>query len=214
MVRPGSERTGPLSPEMNRSPYIERHPAHNCDSKQPGCWQAEPVWTIRTAEPADRDAILDMVYRAFNGPDHDGGEEVAIVRDTGHLGAVIDGLELVADEDGLVVGHVLGARGDLSGRDVLAIAPLAVAPERQGQGVGSALVSELLQRADTHGWPLAVLLGDPRYYGRFGFEAAGPYGIVYRPVGADNPHFQVRRLASYDPIVRGEVQYCWEIGTG
>lgn len=172
------------------------------------------MWTTRTAEPADRDGILDVVYRAFNGPDHDGGEEVAIVRDTWHLGAVIDRLELVADEEGQVVGHVLGARGELSGRDVLAIAPLAVAPERQGQGVGSALMSELLQRAATQGWPLAVLLGDPGYYGRFGFEAASPCGIVHRPVGEDNPHFQVRRLASYDPILRGDVQYCWEIGAG
>lgn len=42
MVTLGSERTGPLSPEMNRSPDIERHVAHNGDSRRPRGWQAEP----------------------------------------------------------------------------------------------------------------------------------------------------------------------------
>lgn len=167
---------------------------------------------IRTADEDDHDAILDVVERAFTNPDHDGSEEVAIVRATWRLGAGIDGLELVADEEGAVVGHVLGARADLRGGDVLAVAPVSVAPGRQGRGVGSALMAELLRRADALGWPVAVLLGDPRYYGRFGFRAAGPLGLEYRAVGRDNPHFQACPLSSYDGSQRGDVRYCWEIG--
>ena len=52
--------------------------------------------------------------------------------------------------------------------------------------------------------PCVVLLGDPGYYARFGFEPSGSLGIMYRPVGAHDPHSLVRRLARYDPIIRGD----------
>jgi hypothetical protein len=52
------------------------------------------------------------------------------------------------------------------------------------------------------------VFGDPDYYRRFGFEPSGPLNVVYRPVGVDNPHFQVRRLPAYDPSYRGEFTYC------
>ena len=55
-----------------------------------------------------------------------------------------------------------------------------------------------------------VLLGDPGYYRRFGFEPSGPLGIVYAPVGEDDPHFQVRRFGGYEPTLKGEFRYCWE----
>lgn len=57
---------------------------------------------------------------------------------------------------------------------------------------------------------MVLVLGDPRFYRRFAFEAAGALGIYYRPVGRDDPHFQVRRLARFDGSQRGEVTYCWE----
>jgi putative acetyltransferase len=72
-------------------------------------------------------------------------------------------------------------------------------------------MTELLRRAEDLGWPLVVLLGSPAYYERFGFEPSGPLGIVYLPVGAGNPHFQVRKLTGYDDSLRGEFTYCWEV---
>ena len=48
-----------------------------------------------------------------------------------------------------------------------------------------------------------ALLGNPEYYGRFGFEASGPFGIVYEPVGEASPYFQVRRLAAFDTTISG-----------
>ncbi len=126
------------------------------------------------------------------------------------LDAALPCLELVADDDGHPVGHVLGSRGDLNGREVVAVAPLAVMPDRQGEGVGSALITEVISRANGANHPLIVLLGFPEYYGRFGFEPAGSLGIVYPVVGANYPHFLVRRLAGYDESYRGEFVYCWE----
>jgi putative acetyltransferase len=168
------------------------------------------TWIVREAEQIDRDVILALVREAFTGDGRDGQEEVAIVEATWRLGASPDGLDLVADDGGQVVGHVLGARGDVAGRTLVAVAPLAVAPAWQGQGVGKALMSAVLERADAQGWPAVVLLGAPAYYGRFGFQPSGPLGISYPPVGPDNPHFQVRQLTNFDPSLGGEFVYCWE----
>ncbi len=166
--------------------------------------------TVRTAVPGDRDAIVALVSEAFSSDDHDGREEVDIVVSTWEKCATPPGFELVAVGDGAVIGHVLAARGDLGGREVVAVAPLAVGRSRQGEGVGGALMTELLVRAEAAELPLIVLLGDPGYYGRFGFESSGPLGISYRVEG--DPHFMVRRFARYDPSYRGRFTYCWEAG--
>jgi putative acetyltransferase len=167
-------------------------------------------WSIRGAEPADRDGILEVVRAAFSAPDRDAHEELDIVLGTWSREARPQGLELVATDGPMLIGHVLAAKGDLADRAVLGIAPLSVMPHRQGQGIGTALLTELLRRTDQEGWPLVVLLGDPRYYRRFGFEPAGPFGIVYQPVGSDSPYFQVRWLNRVDPSLRGQFRYCWE----
>jgi len=165
--------------------------------------------TVRSAQPTDRDPILGLVGEAF-AAHFDGREEVQIVIDTWRLNSTVPDLELVAVEAGEVVGHVLGARGAPGSPGIVAVAPLCVSPSRQGQGVGSALMTELLRRAEHHGWPAIVLLGDPGYYGRFGFEPAGLLGVVYEVVGEKDPHFQIKRLSTFDPSIQGTFQYCWE----
>lgn len=160
--------------------------------------------------PDNRDAILEVVLTAFSNADHDGHEEVDIVLATWERGATAVDLELVAVVDETVVGHVLGAWGDLGGRDVVAVAPLAVLPSHQGMNIGSSLMYELLYRAEAAALPLVVVLGEPNYYQRFGFEPSGPLGITYPPVGEGNPYFQVLRFEGYDEAYRGEFTYCWE----
>lgn len=166
-------------------------------------------WLLRSARVEDRTQILDVVRAAFGVDGRDGGEEVDIVRRTWARSGSLPDLELVAVEAGRVIGHALGGRGELGGEHVVAVAPLCVAPARQARGVGSALMTELLTRADERGWPLAVVLGDPGYYGRVGFRPASVYGVSYPPAG-DGPHFQLCPLSSYDPALTGSVRYCWE----
>jgi putative acetyltransferase len=173
-----------------------------------------PSVSVRVAAPDDRDTILKVVRDAFSRQGRNGQEEVDIVVKSWRLQAVVGGLELVAVEENAVVGYVLGARGDLGGRDVVAVAPLAVSTANQRRGAGSALMRELLERAEAVGYPLVVLLGNPAYYGRFGFEPSGPLGISYLPVGEGDPHFQVRRLTAYDPSYHGRFTYCWEEKAG
>jgi len=83
---------------------------------------------VRKATPTDRDDILALVLAAFSGVDHDGHEEVRIVTSTWELRSTALDLELAAVMDGVVVGHVLAAWGDLSGRAVAAVGGVTIAP--------------------------------------------------------------------------------------
>jgi putative acetyltransferase len=89
---------------------------------------------------------------------------------------------------------------------VLALGPLAVRPDSQRRGVGSALMHAVLRAADALDEPLVALLGSPAYYSQFGFRPSGEYQIV-PPRPEWRPHFQVRVLAGYRPSVRGMFTY-------
>ncbi len=167
---------------------------------------------VRPSEPADEAAILAVVRDAFGAGGRDPSEEVDIVRETWNRRSGAQRLELVADEGGVVVGHILAATGDVDGHEVPGIAPLGVVSRRQSDGVGSALMAHLLDEASARGWSLLLLLGDPRYYGRFGFTPASALGITYGPAGAGSPHFMARRSRAATPEEpRGEFRYCWEL---
>lgn len=154
--------------------------------------------------------MLDTVGEAFSSGDGDGRAEVEIVESVWSLDASIVACDLVALSNKEIVGHVLASIGRLDGRAVPGIAPLAVRPERQGQGIGTALMTELLRQLGQKRFPMVVLLGDPGYYGRFGFQPSGPLGANYPPVGAGNPHFQVLRLGGHHEPYSGTYVYSWE----
>jgi putative acetyltransferase len=169
--------------------------------------------TIRPARTGDEEMILSVVGAAFSDETRDAGEERAIVRRTWEQRPTRHVVELVADEGGVVVGHLQAAPGRLDGAEspVAGVAPVCVAPAAQGRGVGSALVRALVRETETLGWPLLVVLGEPAYYGRFGFEPAGRYGLEYAPAGPANPHFQARPIGGADVTgLSGEFCYCWE----
>ncbi len=176
--------------------------------------------SVRPARPDDHDAILDVVSDAFSfGGTRHPAEELAIVRATWSAQKDRPLIELVAETDASdagdassTVGHLQAAPGRLRGHatSVAGVAPVCVARAHQGFGVGRALMGALLSTAEREYWPLLVLLGDPSFYGRFGFEPAVPLGLSYPSVGAANPHFQARRLPGYSAELQGEFSYCWE----
>lgn len=88
---------------------------------------------------------------------------------------------LVAEVDGDIAGHVIfthcGVDGATSGASLLG--PLAVTPSRHGRGIGSALVRAGLKLLEDANVPLVLVLGDPAYYGRFGFEAEANVNAPY-----------------------------------
>ncbi|WP_029029351.1 GNAT family N-acetyltransferase [Salinarimonas rosea] len=126
---------------------------------------------IRPETPSDAGTIGTITTDAFARAPHASGTEAAIVERLRRAGALT--LSLVAEEDGTVVGHVGFSEVRVDGRDVgwLALGPIAVRPDRQGRGIGAALVREGLARVRAAGARGVVLVGDPAYYGRFGFDA-------------------------------------------
>lgn len=89
-------------------------------------------------------------------------------------------VSLVAEDNGVIVGHIMFSPVSLADNPnlkVMALAPIAVVPRLQGQGMGSALVWEGLEQCRQLGFVGVVVLGHPRYYHRFGFFPSTRFGI-------------------------------------
>lgn len=174
---------------------------------------------IEVERESDAAAIHDVVARAFA---HQAGvaEMVDAIRASDRYRP---GLAFVAragdcaragDRPGdSVVGFVMLSGTDLVGeagtrREVLTLTPLAVAPEYERRGIGSALVRHAVAEADQRGEPLVVLEGSPVYYGRLGFRPAAAHGITLDlPDWAPPEAAQVFLLAAYDPVISGHIRY-------
>ncbi len=162
---------------------------------------------IRRETAGDTEAIEAGTTAAFGRADRPGPVvEAVLVRELRASDAWIPALSFVAEAAGEIVGHVVCTRAHVDGAPVLGLGPLSVRPDRQRAGFGAALMHAVLGAADALGEPLVGLLGDPAYYGRFGFRAATLYGIL-PPVPRWADHFQVRPLTAYDPSVRGTFAY-------
>jgi HAD superfamily hydrolase (TIGR01509 family) len=153
--------------------------------------------TIRHELPADIPAIHRVNQRAF--PQETEANLVDLIRDRGNMT-----LSLVALNGAEVVGHILfspvtlqpsqdGLRGTSTGSvRGLGIGPVAVLPEMQDKGFGSRLIEKGLSICRERGYDFIVLLGDPRYYSRFGFIPAAEFGLD-NEYGAGE-EFQAREL--------------------
>lgn len=125
------------------------------------------MFSIRASTPRDREAIRAVEEHAFGQP-----AEAGLVDALVTAGDAV--VELVAEEEGSVVGHILFSR--LHVEDVgrrfaaVALAPLAVEPVFHGTGIGGALIREAHIRLKNAGETLSVVVGDPAYYSRFGYQ--------------------------------------------
>lgn len=130
--------------------------------------------TIREARDGDREAIRWLCEEAFGRPD-EGRLVDALVADGD------DVLELVAERDGRLVGHILFSTLLVESQNrsysAVALAPVSVMPDVQKQGVGAALIEDAHRRLRQAGETLSVVLGDPAYYGRFGYSHARAAGF-------------------------------------
>ena len=168
---------------------------------------SHPDLVIRAEQPGDFDAIAEVVEAAFGS-----APEARLVENIRTSSHYVPELALVAELGGRVVGHVMisftAIHDDDAERRISQLSPLAVAPDVHGQGIGSALVREVCALADKRGEPLVVLEGDPKYYGRFGFQPSTTHGIeLPLPSWAPPEAAQVLRLTNDDPSIRGRVVY-------
>ena len=159
---------------------------------------------IRFSNRSDYQAIAELNRLVFERDLE--AKLVELIRDSDRY---IPELELVAELDGAVVGHILFSYIDLVGQEnlqVLGLAPMAVQPEFQRRGIGSALVRVSLEAASERGESMVLVLGHPQFYSRFGFEPSVSYGIE-SPFPVPEEVFMVLPLKNYQGRYRGKVVY-------
>ncbi len=163
-------------------------------------------WTIREEQQRDVAAIHDLLENAFADHDHSDGIEQDLVEQLRRDRTPM--LALVAVEDDAVVGHITFSPVTITdgSNGWFGLGPLAVLAERQRAGIGSALCKAGLDRLRSDGASGCVVLGDPAYYRRFGFERDP--GITFP--GAPAEYFQRVLFVGEPP--RGIVRYAPAFG--
>ncbi|MEV7626045.1 N-acetyltransferase [Actinoplanes sp. NPDC089786] len=164
-----------------------------------------------------------MILREETAADHDAAREVQRAAFGGAKGDVVarllDALRrddpkwtgVVAEDGGEVIGHVLFTTSllDAPSRlvDVRVLSPIAVAPDRQRQGVGKRLIEYGLALLEERGVPLVFLEGDPAYYSRRGFSPGGDHGFRKPSLRLPDVAFQVVKLSAYEEWMTGTLVY-------
>jgi putative acetyltransferase len=169
---------------------------------------------LRREQAGDEAAIAAVHAAAFARADAPRVEppEVALVALLRASDAWIPALSIVAFADEQIVGHVVCSRATIADSfAVLGLGPLGVHPDYQDARFGSALMHAIIGAADSLDEPLIVLLGNPAYYERFGFEPAADHRIG-APDDSYGEHFQVRHLTSATGAERGPFRYADAFG--
>lgn len=142
------------------------------------------------------DAIHKLVAAAFQRRD-----EAVLMDNLRSGGACV--ISLVAVEGDEIVGHVLFSRLVAPFR-ALGLGPVSVRPNRQRAGIGSKLIRMGLDHAREGGWQGVFVLGDPKFYSRFGFDPALARGFMSRYSG---PHLMALSLGGELPAREGYIEY-------
>jgi len=133
--------------------------------------------SIRHETASDHEAVFRVEAAAFGRENE--ARLVDALRDVGHVL-----LSLVAEEDGEVVGHIMFSPMTIESEagvwGAVCLAPVAVAPGRQNQGIGGMLIEGGLVELRALGHSAVILLGHPTYYPRFGFRPAREFGLHYQ----------------------------------
>ncbi|HVU90116.1 MAG TPA: N-acetyltransferase [Pirellulales bacterium] len=132
---------------------------------------------IRAEQPTDHEAISTVVSLAFQRED-----EARLIAELRKLPSFDPALSLVAIAGGQLIGHILFTEIVVRQRGgttlpAMALAPVAVRPERQRSGIGSRLVTEGLDACRRRGDRLVIVVGHAEYYPRFGFRPARDRGL-------------------------------------
>lgn len=166
---------------------------------------------IRQENNKDFDQVYSVVKKAFQMAEHSDGNEQDLVVALRKSDAFIPELSLVAEMDGKIIGHIMFTKIEIGNHIELTLAPLAVLPEYQKQGIGAALIREGHRIAKELGYQYSVVLGSERYYPRYGYIPAKQLGIK-APFEVASENFMAIKLQENAEPINGIVKYAKEFG--
>lgn len=155
-------------------------------------------WTIREERAGDEDAIREMTVRAFDGHPYSEGDEASVIDGLRADGDLV--LSLVAVEHEVVIAQVSYSTARLSNGEAgwMVIGPIAVAPARQGEGIGRALMDAGEAAMRAMGAKGITVLGDPQLYGKFGYRQHTPMKLE----GELGEYLQVKSFGAAIPAAK------------
>jgi putative acetyltransferase len=163
---------------------------------------------IRFERFQDRDPSIEVQREVFETATE--AHIVVAIRDE------VGSFAFVADEDGRVVGHVQVSRAWAGETGILALGPIGVLPDHQGRGIGRGLIEAAVAEARSRGEVAIILLGEPSFYPRFGFEPASRYGLKNPFSDVRQEVFQILPLDGRVNDLTGDVRWhpVFNSGTG
>lgn len=167
-----------------------------------GLLESRAMYFCRPEHSSDAEAIRTVLESAFPTPAE--ARLVAALRAAGRLA-----VSLVAVDGHGTVGHIAFSPVTAGSSVGLGLAPMAVLPAHQGKGVGALLVREGLASCAELDCGFVVVLGDPEYYGRFGFVRASESGLD-NEYGADEAFMVMELRAGSLPAGGALVRYAPE----
>lgn len=161
---------------------------------------------IRQEWREDYQQIRELVRDAYALADHSDGDEHNLIGRIRHSPDYIPELSLVAVAGDTILGHIMFSRLSVGQTEALALAPLSVKTGWQRKGIGKLLVTAGHRLAREMGYSCSVVLGDPDYYSKFGYEKASDYGI-FAPFDVPDEYYMVCGLDENCGIPKGRVRY-------
>ena len=153
--------------------------------------------TIRQEIEKDYKISENIIEKAFKYAEYSDHKEQFLVDRLRRSNAFIPELSLVAEIDGVIVGHIMFTKllikNDETEYESLALAPISVLPEYHNKGIGSKLIKEGVKIAKDLGFKSVIVLGHEKYYPRFGFQSAIKWGIK-APFDVPNESFMALEL--------------------
>ena len=166
---------------------------------------------IRQEKKEDYEEVYNVVKIAFATAKHRDGNEQDLVVDLRKSNNFIPELSLVAIKDNKIVGYILFTKIKVGKYEELALAPLAVLPEYQKQGIGKKLINEGHRIAKKLGYHYSIVLGSEEYYSKSDYVPASHYGIK-APFEVSDENFMAIKLNDTNLKIFGTVKYAEEFG--
>lgn len=157
----------------------------------------ENALNIRPESEKDLTTLRQLIQDAFDPMPFSTGKEWQLVESIRSSDGYVPELALVAEYEGEIVGHIMVSEVAIDSKismiPALILSPVSVLPRFQRKGVGQALCRKAVEEAKKTDYPVMIVIGDPNYYSRFGFQPAVPQG-VYLPFGFEEEYLQMTPL--------------------